>query len=216
MQWASRSPVTPEPAALASSRQSAGRALGQIGGHRPVLEKLGPVVVGAADPALVDQLFGERDRRHAPVVVADEVGHARALDRRDHRLAVDSIHREWLLADDHFSGCGGRLRDFGVQVVGHADVDELDVGPFDQAPPVGLDTSNIPDVGERRDLGGIARRHSLQHRAVPEFGKKAADLAPGVGVGLRHEAVADHADVQRFGHIGPARVSPGRSRARRP
>ena len=56
-------------------------ALGQIGGNRPVLEELRPVVEGAADPALVDQLLRERDRRHAPVVVADEVRHARALDR---------------------------------------------------------------------------------------------------------------------------------------
>ena len=44
MQWASRSPVTPLPAAATSSRHSAGAALRQVGGDRPVLQELGAVV----------------------------------------------------------------------------------------------------------------------------------------------------------------------------
>ena len=75
-------------------------ALGHVRRDGPVLEELGAVVVRPADPALVDQLPGERDRRHAPVVVPDHVGHARALDRGDHRLAFGRVHGERLLARD--------------------------------------------------------------------------------------------------------------------
>ena len=62
----------------------AGAALRQVGGDGPVLQELGAVVEDLAEPALVDQLLGQRDGRHAAVVVPDHVRHAGLLDGLDH------------------------------------------------------------------------------------------------------------------------------------
>ena len=88
MQWASRSPVTPRAGGGDVEPPEAGAALGQVGGDRPVLEEVGAVVEDPAEPALVDELLGERDGRHAAVVVPDDVGHAGLLDRLDHLLRL--------------------------------------------------------------------------------------------------------------------------------
>ena len=56
-------------------------ALRQVGRDGPVLQKLGAVVEDLAQPPFVDQLLGQRHRRHAPVVVPDHVRHAGFLDR---------------------------------------------------------------------------------------------------------------------------------------
>lgn len=66
-------------------------ALGQVGGNRPVLKEHGPVVEDAAEPALVHQLLGQRDGRHAPVVVRDHVGDAGLLDRLDHFFTFGAV-----------------------------------------------------------------------------------------------------------------------------
>ena len=88
MQWASRSPVTPLPATPASSRHVPGAALRQFRRHGPVLEELEAAVEDAPEPAVVDHLPGERQRRHAPVVVPDHVGDAGPLHRLDHAPAL--------------------------------------------------------------------------------------------------------------------------------
>ena len=77
--------------------------LGQVGRDRPVLEEVGPVVEDPAQPALVDQLLGQRDGGHAAVVVPDRVRHAGLLDGVDHLLALDEVHRQRLLAEDHLA-----------------------------------------------------------------------------------------------------------------
>ena len=86
MQCASRSPVTPLPATLTSSRHRPSPPCGRSRGDGPVLQELGAVVEDPAQPAFVDQLLGQRDRRHAAVVVPDHVRHAGPLHRLDHGL----------------------------------------------------------------------------------------------------------------------------------
>ena len=63
-------------------------ALRQVLGDRPVLQELGAVVEDAPEPALVDELLGQRDGRDAAVVVPDHVGHAGLLDRLHHLQAL--------------------------------------------------------------------------------------------------------------------------------
>ena len=136
-----------------------GAALRQVGRDRPVLEEVGPVVEDLAEPALVDQLLGERDGGHAAVVVPDRVRHAGLLDRVDHLLALGQVHRQRLLAEDHLAGLGRGDGDLGVRVVGRADVDRVDVLALDQLPPVGLDRLVAPLLGERLGaFGGRGRR----------------------------------------------------------
>ena len=88
MQWASRSPVTPLPATLDVEPPKARAALRQVLGNRPVLQELRAVVEDLAELAFVDELLGQRDRRHAAIVVPDHVRHFGLLDRLDHLLRL--------------------------------------------------------------------------------------------------------------------------------
>ena len=49
-------------------------ALRQFGVDRPVLQELGAIMEDAAEPAVVDELLGQRDGRHAAIVVPHHVG----------------------------------------------------------------------------------------------------------------------------------------------
>ena len=149
MQWASRSPVTPLPATLDVEPPEPVAALRQVGRDRPVLQELRAVVEDLAEPALVDELLGQRDGRHAAVVVPDHVRHAGLLDRRRPsspprpRSASGFSHRTILPA------CGRGDGDLGVRVVGRGDVDQVDVLALDELAPVGLDRLVAPVLGER-------------------------------------------------------------------
>ena len=61
-----------------------------------------------------------------------------------------------------------------MQVVGHADVDEVDVVALDQAPPVGLDALVAPDVGERPDLSALRAATAFSTGRCSSSGKKFA------------------------------------------
>src|SRR3982751_141434 len=86
MQWASRSPVTPDPAAATSSRQRAVPPRGRAGLVVPSRGEVGRVGEDPAELPGVDDLLGERHGRPPPVVVPDGVRHARPLDGRHHLL----------------------------------------------------------------------------------------------------------------------------------
>ena len=70
-----------------------------------------------------------------------------------------------------------------------------------QLAPVGFDGFIAPVVGERLRLVGAAAQTALSTGRYCRS-KKWLTLAIGVGMGPAHEAVADHADVERFGHVG--------------
>ena len=129
-----------------------------------------------------DDLLDEADRRDAAVVVADEVRDTRRLDRRHHFLALGGGAGERLFGDDHLAGLGGGDGDVVVQVVGHADVDQVDVRPGDQRPPVGLDALVAPAAGEVAHLGLVAAAGGLEHRAAGEV-EEVRRGAEGVGMG---------------------------------
>ncbi len=197
MQWASRSPVTPLPAALASIRHRPAPPCGRSAEIVQSCKKVRAVVEDAAQPAVVDELLGERDGGHAAVVVPDGVRHAGLLDRFDHLLPLGRIHGKRLLAEDHLAGLGRGDGDIVVQVVRHADIDRVDIVPLDELSPIGLDRGVTPRIGELPGLGLVAGTHGLQHRLVLEV-EEIVDAAVGVRVRPAHEAVTDHADAERF------------------
>ena len=87
--------------------------------------------------------------------------------------------------------------DFGVEVVGGADVDHIDVVGGHELPPIGLHPLVAPAVGKGLGLFRIAGGHGLQHRQVFKV-EEILDAVVAVGVGAAHEAVADHADAEGF------------------
>ena len=172
-------------------------ALRQVLAHRPVLEELRPIVKGAADPALVDELPCQRHRGQAAVVVEYHVGNAGLLDGCDHRLALGHVEGERLFGHDPLAGLGGGDGDLLVGVVGRADVDKVDVVAGDECPPVGLGAGVAPVVGEGLRLAGTSGADGLKDgfiRQIEETGR----LPPGVAVRPPHETAADRADAQGF------------------
>ena len=65
--------------------------------------------------------------------------------------------------------------------------------------PIGFDRFVAPLIGKRLDLGGIPPAHGLQYRPIG-YVKKLIHLPIRIGMRSAHKAVADHADVERFGH----------------
>jgi hypothetical protein len=59
------------------------------GVHDPVLQVHGAEMVDFAQPSGLDQLLGQRDRRHPAVVESQHVLDARAPDRGQRRLGFD-------------------------------------------------------------------------------------------------------------------------------
>ncbi len=202
MQWASRSPVTPLPAAAASSRHRAAPALRQIFGDRPVLQKVGPVVKDLAQLACVDDLLGQRHRR-ARGDSCTRPCSARRPSRRPAHISSPSarVHGQRLLAQDHLAGLGSRRsRSRGAGCWACRCRSASMSSRCDQLAPVGLDRLVAPLIGERLNLLRTAGTGGLEHRTVLQFGKKSPDPLVAVGVGPAHEAVADHADVEWFRH----------------
>jgi hypothetical protein len=62
------------------------------------------------------------------------------------------------------AGLQGGDRDFGVAVTGGADVDEVDVVAFDQAPPVGLRRGETEPLGRRAHRLRVATGDCHQFR----------------------------------------------------
>ena len=196
MQCASRSPVTPLPATFTSRRHSPGAALRQVLGDGPVLQELGAVMEDAPEPALVDQLLGQRDGGDAAVVVRDQVGHAGLLDGLDHLQALRPVPRQRLLAQDHLAGLGGGDGDFPRACCsGRVDVDEVNVLARDELAPVRFDRFVAPLGGEGLGLGLVEVADRLEDGLIFEV-EEVADLAGGVGVRAAHEAATDESDVE--------------------
>ncbi|CAM5343407.1 hypothetical protein SVIOM342S_09166 [Streptomyces violaceorubidus] len=197
-----------------AERPRPGQFLAQPPGERglrvdqPVLEVGHPQVPKPADAALRHHPPGQRGGRHPAVVEADH----RQLPARPGRLGgaghllrlLDGVG-ERLLAQDVFPGGERGQRDLGVAVAGGADVDEVDVVPFDQGPPSRVSVLAQPCRSAARR--GRRRRPARRSRPVPgsAAGRRPGPRCASPGSGRHpHEGVADHPDAQ------------GRSRSRTP
>ena len=169
----------------------------------PVLGITGAIVINpVAEVAAFDHAFGQRDGGDAAIVVADHVHHPRLLHRRHHSLTLGHIHRERLLAEDGFAVFGRFQDDFTMAVVRRADIHDVDFRIAHHCLPVGarlLPAELLPgglDVFGRPSANGVEIDPSRQI-------KKLRSLAPRIGMGLAHEIVSDHSDVEcAFGHKG--------------
>ena len=141
----------------------------------------------AAELSLFDHLLGKGQRRHAPVVVPDHVGDARALHRLDHAPRLGERASERFLARHHLAGLRGGDSDLGMRVIGTGDVDKIDVVAPDQFAPVGLMRAETPLGGKIPRLGFVARADSDQ-LCARFLGKEAPHLMIGIRMGTAHEA----------------------------
>ena len=168
--------------------------------HQPVLQVRDPHVPQPPDPALRHHAPGQRGRGDPAVVEADHRQPAvrrRRLGGTGHRLGLLHGVGEGLLAQ-HVLARGERgERDLGVAVAGGADVDEVDVVPFDQGAPVGLGLRPAVPAGRRTHGVGVPATDHGQFGAQRQV-EDAARGAPALGVGGAHEGVAHHADAQRW------------------
>ena len=160
MQWASRSPVTPLPAAATSSRQRPAPPCGRSAEIVQSWRKLRAVVEDAAELAFVDQLLGQGDGGHAAVVVPDRVRHAGgfstastislALGRGARRAASRTgpscrpWRRRWRSRDACCSGLQMSMASMSLRSIS-----------FRQSVSIGL---VAPVVGELLDAVLVARR----------------------------------------------------------
>ena len=105
------------------------------------------------------------------------------------------------------AGLQGGNGDLGVAVTGSADVDQVDVVPFDEAPPVGLVRGETEPLGRRAHRIRVAAGDRGQlggERQVEE----SWGVAPGLSVGGAHEGVPHHADPQDVTHLSSPFSSP--------
>ena len=117
-------------------------------------------------------------------------------------FALGHVHAERFLAKHSLARFGGGDGDGRVRIVGRGDVDDVDVGVVDDLPPVG--GKFFPNRTARRRPRSWP---ALRPQIVWSFTRggqveEAAHLTPGVRMGLAHEVVADHADVELFFHRG--------------
>jgi hypothetical protein len=167
--------------------------------HQPVLEVADAYVPQRSDPATGDHVAGEREGRGAAVVEADHGDLAAGTGvrgRTGHGLGLGDGVGQRLLAQHVLARLEGGDGDLGVAGAGGADVDELDVVPGDQRPPVGLGGRPAQPSGGRphgRRVTSAHRRHRGDQRQVED----PADGTPALGVRGTHEGVADHAHAER-------------------
>ena len=158
-------------------------------------------MVDLANFAFVDELLRQSNRRHTPIIEPYQVGDAfRGLR---HLRGLRAIHGQRLLAPDDFSGLRRGNGDLGVERIGRADVDNIDVFAIDYRAPVVRRFVPSPAGGHllNRLLIATADDFALQREGRIE---KMSDLVKGIGMRAAHEAVADHGDVQRSGsHQAP-------------
>ena len=167
-----RSPLAPDPGSpWTFSRPADGW------GRGPALEISRSVVIDPTQLSFVDQIAGESNRGYPTIVKPDHVGNG--LRGVGHRFSLADVIGERLFAQYHLArfGCGDcHLR---MDVVGRADVDDVDIVTFDNASPVGFNFFPIPRLGQRFGRFAIAPADDLA-TDFGQLGKEVADLGVGV------------------------------------
>ena len=166
----------------------------QAGRRGPVLQVASPEVVDVADAAVVHHPLGQRHRGNAPVVVHDEVAHARTLHGGKHLLGLVQGVGQRLLADDVLAGLSGGHGHGAVHVAGRNHVNDVNIVACHDRLPVrgGL----LPAEGVARLFGLVgvapADHNLLEPGSVREVH---VDVAIALAVGLAHELCAEQRDT---------------------
>ena len=156
-------------------------------------------MVDLAELARRDHLPRQPHRRDEAVVERAHVLDAGRLHPLPGLVALVGVAAQRLLADHVLAGLGGGDRRLGVQVVGPGVVEQPDALVGDERAPVGH------VVGEAVAARGLGHRLLVAPRDRHQLGRErrrprhVGQLPVGVGMGLAHERVAEHADADRRG-----------------
>ncbi len=151
----------------------------------------------SAQPAFVNQLFGESNGRNAPVVVPNHVGHFGVFHSFDHRFRFRRIASQRLFAHDHLAGFRSGNRNLGVRVVRAGDIDQVDILVVYECSPVRNGRFITPPVSKQHGLFAVSRTDAFQNRLVRRV-EEIRHLAKRVRMRAAHEAAADDSNVQFF------------------
>ena len=177
------------------------------GGEKPPLRvgMVGYAFMGAAHSQgwrTVGRVFDLPRRPVLAAICGRDPDAVRAAADRHGWAAAETDWRALIARDDVdlVDICTPGDGDLGVTVAGCADVDEVDVVPLDQHPPVGLGGGPAVPVGGPAHGVRVPSADRGEHRAAGQV-EDASDGPPALGVGGAHEGVADHADPERR-HLG--------------
>ena len=197
-----------------ASRGAAATSSGADVVGQPVLE-VGRRAPGAPSPIRParDQLAGQRQRRHPAVVEADHRVHA-ALARRSRprRPSPRPRRRCWPAASRPARACRPRARRSRSRRAGGRGCRCRRCRCRRARSPRASRWRTRPSRSWR---GGLLDRAARRGRPAPAgdaggVGVEGADVAPGVGVGLAHEGVADDGDPRAGGWPVQRSCVPGR------
>jgi len=141
----------------------------------------------------IDKLFGVSDGRDTAIIENDQIPDFGFADGSDHFLGVGSIESKGFFAHDMFAGAGGSESNFCVRNVRSTNVDDVDQRGFNHFLPIrgGELPAELAPGG--LDASTIATADRV-HFDFGFEGEEMRGLAPGVRMGLAHEAVTDHSD----------------------
>lgn len=137
------------------------------------------MVDAVADGAVRDHLLCKGDGRDAAVIVADHIDDARFFDGGDHFPSLQGVEGEGFLAEDGLAVLRGGDGDFGMGIVGGADVDDVDFGIGDDGAPVGRSVFPAEAGAGFFDGGGGAAADGVEADGGWEI-KETGSLAPCV------------------------------------
>ncbi len=160
----------------------------------PVLEVARSEVANLSDLAAFDELAGEPDRGHEPVVEAAKMLDPRRRHSRPDLVRLVRVAAERLLAEDMLAGLGSRDRRLGMNGVWPAVVEQADCRVGDEVAPVGRPALISEPLGGGRDRGLVPAGEGDEPRHEWRRPGDMADVQKGARVRLAHERVAEHPD----------------------
>ena len=132
-----------------------------------------------AQTPLINHILSHRHRRDAAVVERDQIGDTGSLHRFSHLQSLSRIERQRFFADDHLAGFSRSDGNFGVKIVGHADLNDIDLFVLNHLAPVSGPGLIAPALSKGPGLLLIQSADRLQDRGVLQI-KKIADSAVGI------------------------------------
>ena len=149
--------------------------------------------------SFADHFLRQRDRRDAPVIVADHVDDFGFLHGGQHRLGLFYIQRQRLFAQNVFPVSRGGDGNLRVQMIRRADVHNVNQWRLNDFLPVFRGVLPAELRPGRLHACGIASANGMQFDIGLEI-EEMRRLPPGIRVRLAHEAVADQPNAKSSRH----------------
>ena len=167
----------------------------------PVLQIDRPPVPDLPDRPRFDQLLGEGDGRHAPVVEIDHRHNAGVVGGDEHLPRFVERVGERLFAENVLAGRQRRQHDLLVRIARRRDIDQPDVGPGNQLVIVGFVPFPAELFGRFLDAGFVPPANGDHPRLRLDV-EKVRHLPVRIRMRPPHEFVANEANAD-FAHWSP-------------